>query len=466
MSDHNLKSTPFSYRLDPADMRKDRLVPRGTVGRALSRLIHKQNPRADDSSERPLVPPLPPEAQPLSTLDIPNEGTVFGALCYDPNIYYFKECIPVHGDNFVVPDDYPDLEHLKQAPFQAAFLSSGRLWNTQNKNAESGFWMEPGIFVSALHFAEWSNQLPTESELLTLTNDTSLKFTVSVADTSMGWNEDPNKITVFPDDYFMSSDIALFVPQNSSQTPRNTLSLDVILEAHEIQAMSEELKGARAFAVGYNGTPDREIDDWVYEYQNRLPVAPRRLLERELIQILQPYRKSITHGNITELDFTINEIKVDCTMYKGYSGSLIGVQSPGAPKQLLVIGIASKPGAVGVEDYEDARSSLSDGTPGPVVSSGPAADLISSGPAAAPDLSPAPQEIALPNSADYTEVEVSDDESVTFLIEGELHERPAFGYRPQKDKEQASGPEQPKEQSSGQESIYNQPYGLIVTTKW
>ncbi|KAK6336198.1 hypothetical protein TWF696_001761 [Orbilia brochopaga] len=339
MSDHNLKSPPFSYRYDPEYERKDRLVQRGTVGGALSRLLHVQNPRAGDSSEQPSVPPLPSVEQPLSFLDRRNEGTVFGAICYDPNTHYFRECIPIHGDSFVIPNDYPDLEYLSQAPFQAAFLAAGRLWNTQTENAESGFWMEPGIFVSALHFAEWSNQLPTESELLTLTNDTSLKFTVSVADTSMDGNEDPNKITVFPDDYFISSDIALFVPQSASQTPRNTLNLDVILEVHEIQAMSEELKGARAFAVGYNGTPDHEIVDWVYEYQNRLPVVPRRLSEQELTRILQPYRKTISHGNIAELDFTTNEIKVDCTMYKGYSGSLIGVQNPRATDQLLVIGI-------------------------------------------------------------------------------------------------------------------------------
>ncbi|KAF3922575.1 hypothetical protein ABW21_db0209860 [Orbilia brochopaga] len=214
--------------------------------------------------------------------------------------------------------------------------------NEVSKNAESGFWVEPGIFVTALHFAEWAGMLPTADEISKFINDPHTKITISGADINeRGSRDDEDSVPIFLENYILRSDIALWLPVSPSIAPTNCLRLDLLLEAHEVGTVASELIGARVFAVGYNGPPDRELWDWIRRYQLRVSETanPRLIREPEMSSWLHPYRKTLTHGSIAEIDLDRGEVKIDASMYKGFSGAFVGVQNPRDPGQPVLIAI-------------------------------------------------------------------------------------------------------------------------------
>ncbi|KAF3909112.1 hypothetical protein ABW21_db0205871 [Orbilia brochopaga] len=316
---NNLNIIPFPAIRQTEQMPKITASQTGTFNRALARLLLTDTGGAETDEQSGQEPP--------------RTAAQHGALWFDPSVANWKECLPITGADFVGPDDYPDLAFLEQAPFQVALEAAGKLMNESAGHSESGFWVQPGVFVTALHFSRWQNPQPSDSEIQQFVNDPLSRTTVSIADVNEnGSRDDKRSIPVALREYSIPHDLGVFVPEDLSRMPKASIALEAILEAHEVQGMLTELQGARVFAVGYNGPPDQELSQWIRQYEQQLPANAHR------VELLHPYRKTITHGTICGLSFDEGKISVDCTLYKGYSGALIGVRDPRALERLLIIG--------------------------------------------------------------------------------------------------------------------------------
>ncbi|KAF3913042.1 hypothetical protein ABW21_db0205923 [Orbilia brochopaga] len=175
-------------------------------------------------------------------------------------------------------------------------------------------------------------------------NDRLTKVTVSVADINeLGSGDDEDSIPVFLEDCIFGSDIGLFLPEDPSQVPTSFLGVDLFIEAQELEVIATQLLGTSVFAVGYNGPPDQELGEWIRQYEQRISAASDsrhiHIREQKMAHWLHPYRKTLTHGAIMQFDFACREVRISCSLYKGYSGALVGIENPKAPGQLSIIAI-------------------------------------------------------------------------------------------------------------------------------
>ncbi|KAK6336286.1 hypothetical protein TWF696_001848 [Orbilia brochopaga] len=261
---NNPNIIPFPALRQTEQMPKFPASQTGTFNRALARLLRRdrEGAEADEQSDQ--------ESQRIAAQH--------GALCFDPSVANWKECLPITGADFVVPYEYPDLDFLEQAPFQVAFEAAGKLINESTGHSESGFWMQPGVFVTTLQFSRWQNPQPSNSEIQQFVNDPLSRTTVSIADVNEnGSRDDKCSIPVALQEYSIPHDLGFFIPKDSARIPETSVALEAIFEAHEVQGMLTELQGARVFAVGYNGPPDQELCQWIHQYEQQLPANAHRV---------------------------------------------------------------------------------------------------------------------------------------------------------------------------------------------
>ncbi|KAK6521855.1 hypothetical protein TWF506_002058 [Arthrobotrys conoides] len=258
---------------------------------------------------------------------IPSYGaTAFGGLCLNKNGGW-SEChvVSSHGDT-AIPSDNPAAELMQGESVVSSLCAVGRIFDPATGCSESGYWVQPGFFVTAFHFAKWNtNNRPTIEELYSLRNE-GREFLVS-CETITGIARDPSNVSVRFEDGIIESDCALFRPSDPTYQPRSWITMNQLLDPEMVEGLSLDLSKYCVFAVGYNGADYEGLDGYMEAYRKRFPnrfegAGGTLTVEPDYAELFHPNRKTISYGSIKKYDAS-PQILVDCTCWKGYSGGPI-----------------------------------------------------------------------------------------------------------------------------------------------
>ncbi|KAK6351899.1 hypothetical protein TWF718_005043 [Orbilia javanica] len=225
------------------------------------------------------VPRLPRDlSRPYKTTKS-EPGARFSALSYDANRHSWRPCLDTTSGR-IDSDVEEDLQYIQQPEYKRLIQSTGRLTNELTMGFESGFWIFPDVFFSALHLWKPGDELSIRQSH----RNPKFHLSISIKDyNARGSRQDRESSKVFLEEWSTQHDLGIFVLNPKSEPSPSWLNIDRILETHELINLNTTWKGKKVFAVGYNDEPDLELKDYLAKYKQ---LRPEHSIEQVLSQQL------------------------------------------------------------------------------------------------------------------------------------------------------------------------------------
>ncbi|KAK6334749.1 hypothetical protein TWF718_010197 [Orbilia javanica] len=253
-------------------------------------------------------------------------GTQFGALCPNKDGGWSR-CNAVSGRGAVnLVDGDPAIDIFQDASIAPALVATGRLFDPQTGCAESGFWLEGGFFITALHFAPWTQpNKPTAEELGPfLRRERELYVSTELyvcCDES-----DAERVRVYLMRYSTESDHAIFRAFDASYQPHSFIRYDMVLE-NDTLSNEIDMSSYFVFAAGFNSDDTSSLSSYVEAYRAQFPGyfndhGGTLSSEPNYDDLLLPHRKTVSFVSGIKHSGGL-ELLVSCSCWKGYSGAPI-----------------------------------------------------------------------------------------------------------------------------------------------